>query len=228
MKSGPQEYTTDPGFSPNAALQGEENLTEVKNEAETLVRLEFSQRRKELAPDLNIVWATIKKLIGGRSSKHESYCLCPLCEVDMLALALSTLPPLYCTKDNYGLMKKKTNTVEINSTIHRSMEKVRRHPKHRLTMAVTDNSTVTLVNFPFEAAASLVKPILSKIEHSCACPSCVADTLALALNRYQPKYGVSYKGHTRLPLAQMEFIRHEVEIALQRAARKVVNHPHHK
>jgi hypothetical protein len=58
-------------------------------------------------------------------------------------------------------------------------------------------------------------------------PDCQEDTLAYALNRVAPKYGVEVKGRRRLPPHLMEFIRHDLAAAILNAARVVAANPRH-
>ena len=55
----------------------------VKNEMEQLVRDEVARAKAEGGPGYAGCW-------------------CPLCEIDIVALALTLLPPLYCRTATYG------------------------------------------------------------------------------------------------------------------------------
>ena len=53
------------------------------------------------------------------------------------------------------------------------------------------------------------------------------DTLALALNRWQPKYGVEVLGRRRIPPHQLEFIQHDLLTVLSESARSIGLNPRH-
>jgi hypothetical protein len=90
-----------------------------------------------------------------------------------------------------------------------------------------DTDDIRLDNFAQKIGSSLVGTIMSPGSAACACDQCQADALAYALNRYPPKYGVSYGGRESYQANYEDFIRHEIGQALVQAMAVVREHPHH-
>lgn len=179
----------------------------IKNDMEFLVRSEV-RRRQQL------------RVRGAEG------CWCALCEADIVAFALNQLPPRYCHAKNYGQAQSQDYGERVRSAVDRAVEKVGRRPKHR--PGRPDRGTdARVLNYAQEIGDAIVGPLLAQREAACACLQCRADALALALNRYPPKYGVTAAGRESYQTNFEDFIRHEMTQALARAAAEVGARPHH-
>jgi competence protein ComFB len=180
----------------------------IKNDMEFHVRAE-AQRRRE------------------RSEKEPDVCWCSLCEVDILALALNQLPPRYCHERNFGCTATLKLGDDVRHAVARAVQKVSRRPKHRPGRPLSSDDDIRMENYAQKIGSTLVGTVLSPESAACACAQCQADTLAYALNRYPPKYGVSYGGRESYQANYEDFIRHEIGQALAQAMAVVRERPHH-
>jgi hypothetical protein len=175
---------------------------------EQLVRDEVARVKQEGSPDNVCCW-------------------CELCEIDIVALALTLLPPLYCRSaicsHAAGLIRAGT----ISNAVQSALKRVGLRPKHRPGTLPTLRDEIALVNFTFEVGARMVGPALGLSDAGCNCDECRADTLAYALNRYPAKYGVIKNGKRSLHPTALEFMRLELGMLINQAARVVSSHPHH-
>ncbi|HEY5997678.1 MAG TPA: late competence development ComFB family protein [bacterium] len=177
----------------------------IKNEMEQLVREEVERVR---------------------SAATEQRCWCSLCETDIVALALTMLPPLYCRTETFGHAAGIIKAGKIREAVQAAIKRVSLRPKHRVG-APSHRGTVSLVNYTFEVGTDMVGPALGRGASSCSCESCRSDTLAYALNRYPAKYGVTVDGRRSLHPTYLDFMRHELGMLIGQAARVVSSHPHH-
>jgi competence protein ComFB len=182
----------------------------IKNDMEFLVRAEVERRREP----------------SGKA-REQGACWCSLCEMDILALALNQLPPRYCHERNFGLATAQRYVADVRAAVSRAVQKVSRRPRHRPGKPLSRGEDVRMENFAQKIGSALVATALSPEVPGCACDQCQADALAIALNRYPPKYGVSYAGRESYQGHYADFIRHEVGQALTKAAAVVREHPHH-
>ncbi len=180
----------------------------IKNDMEYHVRSETERRR-------------------GHAGKGDDACWCTLCEVDVLALALNRLPPRYCHEKNFGCTTSQGLARDVRNAVEQAVRKVSRRPKHRPGRPPSRVDDIRLENYAQKIGASLVGAILSPASSACACDQCQADTLAIALNRYPPKYGVSYGGRESYQANYEDFIRHEIGQGLAQAVAVVRERPHH-
>ena len=93
------------------------NFEYLKNEAENLV---------------------IKELGRQLETNSDSFCRCNDCVVDMAAMALNSIKPLYRVSLLGGLytataMDEKTYARAIRETVFSAIEKVRKNPSHEVT-----------------------------------------------------------------------------------------------
>jgi len=180
----------------------------IKNDMEFLVRSELRR-------------------VVERSGENDAVCWCPLCEMDILALALNQLPPRYCHEKNFGCAGSQGFGNDVRSAVARAVQKVSRRPKHRPGRPLSSSDDIRMENYAQKIGSALVGTILSPESSACACDQCQADTLAFALNRYSPKYGVSYGGRESYQENYADFIRHEIGQSLTQAVAVVREHPHH-
>ncbi len=180
----------------------------IKNEMEQLVRDEVARAKKE----------------GGPS---DTGCWCPLCEIDIVALALTLLPPLYCRSTTYGHAYGLIKAGTITDAVQSALKRVGFRPKHRPGSSPTLLDEVALINYTFEIGAAMVDPALGLSASGCQCDECRSDTLAYALNRYPAKYGVTRDGRRSLDRTHLDFMRYELRMLIHQAARVVTSHPHH-
>jgi hypothetical protein len=179
---------------------------DVKNEMENLVREEI---------------AAI-----GRSRAGRTGCWCSLCETDMVALALTLLPPMYCRTATYGYASGIATRNKIHDAAQAAVTRVSLRPKHRAGQPGGARH-VSLVNYAWEIGAEMVSNALGNLRDGCRCEDCRSDALAYALNRYPAKYGVAESGRRKLNASYLEFMRHEIQMMITQAARIVAEHPHH-
>lgn len=179
----------------------------IKNDMEFHVKAEVARRR-------------------GRPERGEEVCWCALCEMDILALALNQLSPRYCQERNFGLATANGLGSEVRNSVANAIRKVSRRPKHRPGRPSHEDD-VRMDNFAQKIGSALLGVVLSPESAKCACELCQDDALALALNRYPPKYGVSYGGRESYQANYADFIRHEIGLVLTQAAAVVRDHPHH-
>ena len=181
----------------------------IKNEMEHLVREEVVRARK----------------VGG---PNYSGCWCPLCETDIVALALTLLPPLYCRAETYGHAANVISPGKISDAVQSALKRVSLCPKHRAGASLGYREDVQLVNYTVEVGSPLVGPALSRSPSPCDCDDCRADALAYALNRYPSKYGVIRGGRRSLHPTYLDFMRYELGMLISQAARVVSSRPHHQ
>jgi len=180
----------------------------IKNEMEQLVRDEVARTRKESGPGY-----------GG--------CWCRLCEIDIVALTLTLLPPLYCRTATYGHAAGLIKAGTISDAVQSALKRVSLWPKHRPGTLPTLRDGISLVNYTFEVGSQMVGPALGLSASGCNCDACHSDTLAYALNRYPAKYGVVRDGQRSLHPTYLDFMRYELGMLINQAARVVSSRPHH-
>ena len=161
---------------------------------------------------------------GGPENRR---CWCTLCETDVVALALTLLPPLYCRDDSFGTSAGLLKAGKIHDAVQAAVKRVSLWPKHRPGSPSAGRSEVSLVNFTFEVGTTMVGPALGRSPTGCSCEECRADTLAYALNRYPAKYGVTHAGRRSLHPTYIDFMRYELGMLINQAARVVSTHPRH-
>ena len=77
-------------------------MTDVKNDMENLVRLEVARRRDS-------------------PSAIRAGCWCALCEADVIALALNSLPPRYCRGGNFGVAAAQGFAGRVQRAVDRAL-----------------------------------------------------------------------------------------------------------
>ena len=181
----------------------------IRNEVETSVRAEVSRQKSK-----------------GRG-KHSA-CWCSLCEADITALAMTILPPRYCTSNCHGSLMEKERPGAVKDAVFSAMRKVSKRPKHQFSFPEANSSKVKIVNFSYDEGVGQVTGFMMKSHAPCPCEKCRSDVLAYSLNRYPPKYGVLHGGTSSLPSYQQDFIRHELGLIIFHAAGVVASHPRHR
>lgn len=180
----------------------------IRNEMEHLVRDEVVRIRRE----------------GGAG---YAGCWCPLCEIDIVALALTLLPPLYCRTENSAHAAGPIRPGTISDAVQSALKRVDMWPKHRPGTQPTRPDNIALVNYTLEVGTAMVGPAIGRTAAGCSCDECRSDTLAYALNRYPAKYGVARDGKRSLHPTYLDFMRFELGMLINQAARVVSTHPHH-
>lgn len=183
-------------------------MVDVKNDMEHLVRQEVARRRADRAESRNRCW-------------------CPLCEADVIALALNHLPPRYCRGVNFGYAASQGFGRQVAEAVRMALEKVGQRPKHRPGAPDRFRSEAQLEDFGLKIGCLIVDGSLAAANSACSCDGCRADALAFALNRYPPKYGVSTPGRASYQANFADFIRHELGQTLSKACRVVSANPNH-
>ncbi len=179
----------------------------IKNEMENLVRDEVARARKAGGPGYTGCW-------------------CVLCETDIVALALTLLPPLYCRKGTVGNATGVIRASTISDAVQSALKRVSLWPKHRPGAVPTTMERVALVNYTFEVGTTMVGSPQIRSAIGCTCETCRSDTLAYALNRYPAKYGITRSGKRSLHPTYLDFMRYELGMLIGQAARVVSSHPH--
>jgi hypothetical protein len=179
----------------------------LRNEMEHLVRQEVARARQEGGPGYAGCW-------------------CPLCEMDIVALALTLLPPLYCREATAGPAAGLIKAGTVTDAVQAALKRVGLWPKHRPGSRPASQDTVALVNYTFEIGEAMIGAALGFVASGCACEECRADTLAYALNRYPAKYGIARDGRRSLHPTYLDFMRYEIGMLINQAARLVAARPH--
>jgi len=208
--SGDARHTAAPraALSFLADRQERAAMVDIKNDMEHLVRREVSRRRAD-------------------PRERRSLCWCPLCETDVIALALNSLPPRYCRSANFGIAASQGFRVRVREAVTGAIDKVSKRPKHRPGAPDRFRSEVVLEDFALKIGNALLEPCYAGFSEACSCEGCRADALAYALNRYPPKYGVSSPGRVSFQERYEDFIRHEIGEALVRARSTISANPNH-
>lgn len=180
----------------------------IRNEMEALVRQEVARARAAAEP--------------GRSG-----CWCPLCETDAVALALTLLPPLYCREETVGSAAGLIKAGRIQEAVASALKRVALSPKHRTGVGPTLRGEVALINYTYEVGTAMVGSALGRTARACSCEGCRSDALAYALNRYPAKYGITHAGRRSLHPTYLDFMRYELGLLVNHAARVVATHPRH-
>jgi len=155
-------------------------------------------------------------------------CWCRLCETDIVALALTLLPPFYSRPGGQAWSAGLATASKIHDAVQSAAKRVSLRPKHRPGMVGPARGDVGLVNYTYEVGLQMVDPSVLASSAACTCPLCRADTLAYALNRYPPKYGVSAGGRRSLHPTYLGFMRRELGLLVSQAARVVGAKPQHR
>lgn len=183
------------------------NVVLVRNEMERPVRTRVSLMKKD--------------------PEHGKGCWCPLCEKDVMAFALSSLPPRYARSRPSGPGWEETWEEEIEHAVEEARSKVTRHPKHSRWSPESFAEKVRLADFALNEGEGIVREGAYRKHGACSCRECGEDTLALALNRSRPRYGVSRSGTSRLPSDEREDLRRRLAETFESAAISVAARPRH-
>ncbi|HEY5998693.1 MAG TPA: late competence development ComFB family protein [bacterium] len=165
-------------------------------------------------------------LLRERSGDGDEACWCPLCRADMMALALSSLPPRYATRRPAGALPDPDDG--IAEQVAEAVRKVGRFPKHEAGVAVTAGEAVWVVNFPLEESFRAVDAMVRSRDDVCDCWNCRCDMVAFALNRYPSRYGVEHLGATHLLEKDRDQMRAELASFLDLSLRVVAAVPRHE
>jgi hypothetical protein len=162
------------------------------------------------------------------ASSGDGTCWCTLCRADMMALALTRLPPRYATRRPSDIAADQQLTAAVRDGVALSRDQVSRFPKHAQGSAAAADDPVWVVNFPLEEAFRAVDAVLRRHEGACDCWNCRCDMVAFALNRYPGCYGVEHEGQTHLFEEDRVQMRGEIGSFLDLAARVVMTVPRHQ
>lgn len=163
------------------------------------------------------------RLLG---EKKRSFCHCPVCRTDVLAYALTNLPPCYCRAEHYGIASQKVDSSALAKAVGAGIRRVTLRPRHP-GKGVPEDHKVVLVNFGLELGNKIVPPLIAKLSGACQCELCRHDTLAFGLNQTPSRYGISIEGKLRIPNTALEFIQHELLKTFSAAAEKIATKPRH-
>ena len=157
--------------------------------------------------------------IRAQSQAGDETCWCPLCRADMMALALTSLPPRYATSRPRDVEIEARLARGVRDEVAHARRQVERHPKHPKGVAVAPGEPVWVVNFPLEEGFRAVDAILRRHDNACDCWYCRCDMVAFALNRYPARYGVEHEGQTHLFEEDREQMRDELSAFLDPPSR---------
>ena len=155
-------------------------------------------------------------------------CWCPLCRADMMAFALSALPPRYGTRRNAAVAPGSEQDTAVAEEVSRAVRKISLHPKHTPDAPAPDQDPVFVVNFPLEESFRAVDALIEPDAETCSCWDCRCDAVAFALNRYPARYGVEHHGETHLRESDRVIMREELGQFLGIARRVVATVPRHQ
>ena len=162
------------------------------------------------------------------SPAGQETCWCPLCRADMMALALSSLPPRYATRRPWDIEADAHLAESLGAQVTRAVRHVELFPKHPSGGALEATEPVWIVNFPLEEGFRAIEPLIRSREDVCDCWQCRCDVVAFALNRYPPRYGVERGGHTHLREVDRDQMRSELASFLELAIGIVSKVPRHE
>ena len=162
------------------------------------------------------------------SAGGDETCWCPLCRADMMALALSSLPPRYTTRRAGAHHPDPHHAATVGELVDKAVARVGRFPKHATGAAVAAGEPVWVVNFPLEESFRVVDAMVRSREDVCDCWNCRCDMVAFALNRYPPRYGVEHRGVTHLLEKDRNQMRDELVSFLDLSLRVVAAVPRHE
>jgi hypothetical protein len=174
-----------------------------------------------------VVRETVDRKKPAGSTDSNSGCCCPLCESDVMALSLGSLSPHYCTDFDYEKVLGGEESSRVDRTVDHSIARVALHPKHERLAEDVSDLQLRLVNFSCKEGKAIIDSLLEDSDDSCSCPRCRAETLAYALNRYPPRYGVERNGIVEMPARERAAIREEITTILTRANQVVTASPRH-
>ena len=175
----------------------------------------------------HVVRAHLNQL-RAQSPAGDETCWCPLCRADMMALALSALPPRYATRRSGTVDAGPQTSAQVAEQVASALKRVQRFPKHVKGEAVAAGAPVWVVNFPLEEGFRAVDEILRRHDGACDCWHCRCDMVAFALNRYPARYGVEHEGRTHLFEDDRLQMHHELSSFLDLAVRVVTTVPRHE
>jgi hypothetical protein len=158
--------------------------------------------------------------------KKRTLCHCPICSIDSIALAISTLPPCYCRSEHYGIASSKISQDELSERVKTAIRKVTLLPRHP-GRPVADDASVRLFDFGLYEGSRMIGPLLSKVPGACTCDNCLEDTLAFGLNHSKVKYGILMGRDMRVPSSEMDFFRHELQGVFVKASKVIARNPRH-
>ncbi|MHB8836929.1 MAG: late competence development ComFB family protein [Candidatus Methylomirabilia bacterium] len=165
--------------------------------------------------------------LRAQSPQGDETCWCPLCRADMMALALTSLPPRYATCRPCDVAVEPRTAAAIHDEVVIARLQIERLPKHAKGAPVAEGEPVWVVNFPLEEGFRAVDAILRRDDTTCDCWNCRCDMVAFALNRFPARYGVEYQGRTHLIEEHRERMRDELTMFLDHAVRVVTTVPRH-
>lgn len=166
--------------------------------------------------------------LRANSPAGDETCWCPLCRADMMALALTALPPRYATRRPGSADATDRVVSLVEGQVSQARTHVSRFPRHPKGTAVAASAPVWVVNFPLEESFRVVDEILHRHDGACDCWHCRCDMVAFALNRYPARYGVEHEGRTSLIEEDRSRMRDELAKFLDLAARVVTTIPRHE
>jgi hypothetical protein len=184
-------------------------MIDVRNDMELLVRREIDRRK-------------------GARTWGRAPCWCPQCEADVNALALNNLPPRYRRGANFGSVVSEGYGGKVRMAVERAIVKVSQRPKHHPGTSVRNRQEARCEDFALKFGCTIADAAFSAGRMVCSCDGCRADTLALALNHYRPKYGVTSTGRASYQETLAVFIRHEIGLLLSATCQVVSANPHHE
>lgn len=157
---------------------------------------------------------------------EQGQCWCPLCEADTICLSLSSIPPCYGRTRPQEILRQNGSSSFVRTAVARARNRVNTNPRHG-KVSVFPSYEIVVVNYSFDEGARLLDEVMQEDFPSCTCPQCRADTLAFAMNRIPPIYGVGFSGRTSFTPQRKEFVRQDIRKTLRAAATAVTSAPRH-
>ena len=182
---------------------------------------------------MNIRNRIVTAVIGEIERRQEDtefqsrFCWCSLCEADVTALALNSLPPAYSTTNGSAAPNGEKLQGAVRNAVLMAIGKVAHSPKHTADRPENYSDSIRVINYTFEEGSAQVVSSMAKSASPCVCDRCLADALAFALNRYPPKYGVERFGTRNLKEGHRKVMRQELKLMLSHAANIVSGSPNH-
>ena len=88
---------------------------------------------------------------------HGGECWCPICEKDIMAFALSSLPPRYVRSRPSPPGWEESLRDDIERALSQARAMVTRHPKHSRWAPESFAEHVRLANFAFEEGPGIIR-----------------------------------------------------------------------
>jgi hypothetical protein len=194
----------------------------IENEGDITIRVSVDPMRTDHVLR-NAMEHEVSRVLDRYKSSAAAFgspCWCSSCEADIMALALSSLPPRYHTNPAPGRVTLKAS--ELYDSVAGAARTVALRPKAH---CFEEERGQRLVNISLEEASMIMANLVGETALFCECEACRNAILAYTLNRIAPKYGVQRSGRLPLPSFERQRLRREIALMIALAAGIVASTP---